>query len=63
MNACDRLNELVSYHNNVDRKTIKWWQRVFAWTIKATQINAYILFYCHGQKAREELTLNSSRRP
>lgn len=40
VNGCDRLDQLVSYCNIVDRKTIKCWNRVFSWVIEFTKINA-----------------------
>ena len=44
MNGCDRLDQLVSYYSNLDRKTIKWWKRIFIWLLEVTQVNAYILY-------------------
>ena len=47
------LDQLVSYYNSVDRKTVKCWKRVFSWMIEVTEINAYILFelsYAEGLK-------------
>ena len=29
MNGCDRLDQSVSYYSNIDRKTVKWWKRIF----------------------------------
>ena len=44
MNGCDRLDQLVSYNNNLHRKTVKWWKRMFHWILEVIQSNAYILF-------------------
>lgn len=44
MNGCDRLDQAVSFYNNLDRKTTKWWKRLFNWILEVTQVNAYILF-------------------
>ena len=57
MNGCDRLDQLVSYCNIVDRKTIKCWNRVFSWVIEVTKINAYILFELSCAEGHKQLTL------
>ena len=48
MNGCDRLDQLVSYYNNLSRKTGKWWKRIFTWVIEVCQTYAYII-YCLTQ--------------
>ena len=57
MNGCDCLDQLVSYSNIVDRKTIKCWSRVFSWVIEVTKINAYILFELSCAEGHKQLTL------
>ena len=44
MNGCDRLDQNVSYYNNLNRRTLKWWKRIFAWLLEVSQVNAHILF-------------------
>ena len=44
INGCDRLDQNVSYYNNLNRQTLKWWKRIFAWLLEASQVNAHILF-------------------
>ena len=44
INGCDHLDQTISYYNNFDRKTHKWWKRIFMWILEATQINAFILY-------------------
>ena len=63
MNGCDRLDQLVSYYNNLSRKTGKWWKRIFTWVIEVCQTNAYII-YCLTQpvtnpptKKKKKITL------
>lgn len=45
MNGCDRMDQMLSYYNIFNRRTVKWWKRLFIWCIEVTQINAFIL-YC-----------------
>lgn len=44
MNGCDKLDQMISYYNNFDRKTVKWWKRLFMWIIEISQINACIIY-------------------
>ena len=43
MNGCDHLDQMISY-NNFDRKTCKWWKRIFVWILEVSQINSYIVY-------------------
>lgn len=43
MNGCDRSDQMLSYYNNFNRRTVKWWKRLFMWCIEITQVNAFIL--------------------
>ena len=44
MNGCDRMDQMISYYNVFNRKTIKWWKRLFMWCFEVSQVNLYILF-------------------
>ena len=44
MNGCDRLDQCVSYYAQFTRKTIKWWKRVFLWSLEVAQVNSFILY-------------------
>lgn len=44
MNGCDRLDQSVSYYCQYNRKTIKWWKRIFLWLLEVTQVNSFILY-------------------
>ena len=44
MNGCDRADQLAGYYNVFDRKTYKWWKKLFYWILELAQINARILF-------------------
>ena len=57
MNGCDRLDQLVSYYNNLDRKTVKWWKRIFMWIIEVSQVNAYIIYNLSRSEEVTKFTL------
>ena len=42
MNGCDRMDQMISYYV-FNKKTIKWWKRMFMWCFEVTQMNAFIL--------------------
>ena len=44
MNGCDRMDQMLSYYNIFNRKTIKWWKRMFMWCLEVCQVNTYIMF-------------------
>ena len=52
MNGCDRLDQLVSYYNNLHRKTVKWWKRMFHWILEVIQSNDYIVSAVTAQRRK-----------
>ena len=50
------LDQLASYYSNADRKTIKWWKRIFQWLIKIVQVNAYIIYTLTCDEKRKQNT-------
>lgn len=48
MNGCDLADQMVGYYSQFERKTYKWWKRVFFWLLEITQVNSYIL-YCSSR--------------
>ena len=42
MNGSDRGDQMTKIFN---KKTMKWWERMFAWCFEVTQVNSFIL-YC-----------------
>ncbi|RUS72539.1 hypothetical protein EGW08_019706 [Elysia chlorotica] len=44
MNGCDKADQMVGYYNIHDRKTMKWWKKLFHWAIELTINNAHILY-------------------
>ena len=57
MNGCDWLDQLVSYYNNLHRKTVIWWKRMFHWILEVIQNNAYILFLLSRPREGKRMTL------
>ena len=43
MNGCDRADQNVGYYGVFNRKSYKWWKKIFYWIIEVTQHNAHIL--------------------
>ena len=44
MNGCDRMDQIISYYNVFNRKTIKFWKHMLMWCFEISQMNAFILF-------------------
>ena len=44
MNGCDRIDQMLSYYNIFNRKTVKWWKRIFVCSLEVAQVNSYMLF-------------------
>lgn len=44
MNGCDKVDQMVNYYGHYQRKTTKWWKRIFYWLIEVAQINAFIIY-------------------
>ncbi|KAK3731262.1 hypothetical protein RRG08_025804 [Elysia crispata] len=43
MNGCDRIDQQVSYYGAHDRKTKKWYKKIFTWILEVAQVNSHIL--------------------
>ena len=43
MNGYDRIDQQVSYYGAHDRKTKKWYKKIFTWILKVAQVNSHIL--------------------
>jgi len=43
MNGCDRADQMLSYYSTHNRKTRRWWRKIFHWMWELTQLNAHIL--------------------
>ncbi|CAG5117673.1 unnamed protein product [Candidula unifasciata] len=54
LNGCDLLDQMVSYYSNYNRKTKKWWKKVFTWMMEVTQVNAHILYMLSHHAAPNE---------
>ena len=44
MNGCDRADQMISYYSTHNRKTRKWWKKLFLWILEVTQVTAHILY-------------------
>ena len=57
MNGCDRMDQMISYYNTFNRRTVKWWKRLLMWCIEVSQINAYVLFCLTRDEEAKPLSL------
>lgn len=57
MNGCDRMDQMVSYYGAHNRKTDKWWKKLFTWIIEVTQVNAQLLYTLTHHDEENRLTL------
>ena len=66
MNGVNRMDQLSSYYSFL-YKSVKWWRKVFFWTIEVAMVNSYIVHrkvqqslgmpsFCHVKFQREILT-------
>ena len=50
MNGCDRANQGVGYCGIFNRKSRKWWKKIFHWIVEITQHNSHILHILATEK-------------
>ena len=43
MMGVDRLDQMMAYYN-FERKSVKWWRKVFFWVLEAMVTNSYVLY-------------------
>ena len=56
----DHLDQRMSYYQ-FNRKSVRWWRKVFFWVLEVMIVNAYILYLAHTD-ARKKLTHKEFRR-
>ena len=45
MNGCDLADQMITYYASFNRKTYKWWKKLFFfWSLELCQYNAFVLF-------------------
>ena len=60
MLGVDRLDQRMSYYQ-FNRKSVRWWRKVFFWVLEVMIVNAFILYLAHTD-ARRKLTHKEFRR-
>ena len=50
---------MISYYNNFDRKTHKWWKRIFMWILEVSQINSFIIYTLSRPRDSKVISLKS----
>uniref|UniRef100_A0A0B7BGN1 PiggyBac transposable element-derived protein domain-containing protein n=1 Tax=Arion vulgaris TaxID=1028688 RepID=A0A0B7BGN1_9EUPU len=43
MNGCDKVDQCVTTYGTFQRRTRKWWKKIFFWIFEVAQLNAFIL--------------------
>ncbi|GFN77996.1 PiggyBac transposable element-derived protein 4 [Plakobranchus ocellatus] len=44
MNGCDRSDQSLGYYGIHNRRSNKWWKKIFLWILEIAMLNAFILF-------------------
>ena len=44
MNGCDRADQMIGYYGFHQRKSTKWWKKIFFWLLDICAMNAFVLF-------------------
>ena len=44
MSGCDRADQLIGYYGHQNRRSTKWWKKLFFWSLEITMLNAYIMY-------------------
>ena len=60
MMGVDRMDQMMAYYS-FQRKSIKWWRKVFFWLLEVVVNNAHVLYKTHTSSTRK-LTLKEFRR-
>ena len=60
MNGCDRVDQNAAYYPIFNRKTLKWWKKLYHWTIELIQLNALVLFNESHQNKMDLATFKRS---
>ena len=60
MLGVDRMDQMMAYYS-FQRKSIKWWRKVFFWVLEVMVNNAHILYKAHTSSPRK-LTMKEFRR-
>ena len=57
MGGCDLMDQMISYGGVFQRKTRKWWKKIFHWIIEITLVNSYILYKLTRAEGQKPLPL------
>jgi hypothetical protein len=56
MNGCDRADQCMQTYGTYNRRTKKWWKKIFLWIFEIAQVNAFILFAQSQSAGSKKLT-------
>ncbi|KAI8733770.1 piggyBac transposable element-derived protein 4 [Biomphalaria glabrata] len=58
MYGCDLVDQKIGYYGLQNRKSIKWWKKLFHWIVEITISNAHVLYLmCKNGEKKEMLSL------
>ena len=60
MYGCDLVDQKIGYYGIQNRKSVKWWKKLFHWIVEITISNAHVLYLlCKSGKKEEMLSLKN----
>ena len=60
MNGVDKMDQMMAYYG-FERKSIKWWRKVFFWMVEVAVNNAHVLYKSYTSNSRK-MSLKDFRR-
>ncbi|GFO32627.1 PiggyBac transposable element-derived protein 4 [Plakobranchus ocellatus] len=56
MNGCDRADQNLGYYGVQDRRSTKWWKKLYFWAVEIGQLNAFILYKIQNNAPQKPLS-------
>ena len=55
MNGCDRADQNLGYYGVQDRKSKKWWEKLYFWALEIVHVNAFTLYKIQNNPTPQQL--------
>ena len=55
MNGCDRADQNLGYYGVQDRKSKKWWKKLYFWALEIVHVNAFTLYKIQNNLTPQQL--------
>ncbi|XP_005113519.1 piggyBac transposable element-derived protein 4-like, partial [Aplysia californica] len=59
MGGCDKVDQRVTYYSNTDRKSYKWWKKLFFWIFEIAQNNAFVLYALTREQGTAKMSMKA----